>query len=54
MTFDEAQSILLVGGGLYWRTGGNLVAFDYGNIYESNLRDQRDDVALFIHLNDPV
>ncbi|MEE2787378.1 MAG: hypothetical protein VX589_08570 [Myxococcota bacterium] len=49
-TFDEAQRIFLIGGGLYWRASrSHLFTFDYDGIYETDLVDQRNDIALFIH-----
>ena len=49
-TFDEAQKIYLIGGGVQWRPARqHHLSLDYDGIYETELQDRRNQEALFIH-----
>ncbi|MEE2757569.1 MAG: hypothetical protein VYA30_13015 [Myxococcota bacterium] len=49
-TFDEAQRIYLMGGSLFWRPSrAHHLSLTYDGVYETDLIDQRNDAALFIH-----
>jgi hypothetical protein len=49
-TFDEAQRIYLVGGALFWRpVRAHHLSMAYDGAYETDLKDQRNEAALFIH-----
>jgi hypothetical protein len=49
-TFDEAQSIVLIGGGASWRVRTNQhFDVDYDGVFEAELQDQRNAENLFIH-----
>jgi len=49
-TFDEAQRVYLAGGALFWRPGkAHHLSAAYDGVYETELQDQRNQDALFIH-----
>ena len=49
-TFDEAQTVWLVGAGMVWRpTSSHKLDVDYDGAYETELQDARNQDALFIH-----
>jgi hypothetical protein len=49
-TFDEAQQIYLVGTSLFWRPlKAHHLSATYDGAYETDIQDQRNEAALFIH-----
>ncbi len=49
-TFDEAQQVVLIGGGVYWRLSRHhRIDGTYDGVYEADIQDARNQNSIFIH-----